>query len=100
MEQYITLTFFSKCTFNYKGKEINFSDVSNKWETWYERLTKAPPHGFSFQRRCSLISYIDQAMTEEYGGYENNILWTRQNLRDTIKEQIINNIKSKLKPSD
>ena len=38
---------------------------------------------------------IDDAMTEEYGAHENNVLWTRENLRK-LKDSIVDKIKSKL----
>ena len=86
--------FFSKCNFDYKGKEMKFRDVSPKWETWYERLKKSNK-GFSFDQKASLISYIDAAMTEIHGDPKENELWTRENLRD-LKQSVIDGIKSKL----
>ena len=86
--------FFSKCNFDYKGKEMKFRDVSPKWETWYERLKKSNK-GFSFDQKASLISYIDAAMTKVHGDPDNNVLWTRENLRNLEKE-IIDQIKSQM----
>ena len=73
---------------------IKFWDVSTNWTTWYERLTK-PRLGFSFDKSSSLVSYIDAAMEEEFGPPENNILWTRENLR-SLKDRIVSNIKKKM----
>ena len=84
---------FSKSQFEYKEKMIKFGDVSDVWTTWYERLTK-PKLGFSFNQSTSLISYIDAAMREECGPPENNVLWTREKLRD-LKDRIISDIKKK-----
>ena len=74
---------------------MKFLDVSDKWITWYDRLTKTKL-GFSFDRSTALITYIDAAMEEEFGPPENNVLWTREHLRD-LKERIISDIKSKMK---
>ena len=71
-----------------------FAEVSSNWHQWYERLTKTI-HGFTFDKSCALISYIDRAMREAYGAPENNVLWTRQKLRD-LKERIIREIETKL----
>ena len=89
----VLISVFSKCTCMHEGKEKKFGDISPVWGTWYERLQK-PNRGFSF-KLGSLTSYIDDAMTEAYGPPENNISWTRENLRK-LKEKIINEIKSKL----
>ena len=77
----------------HEGKEKKFGDISPVWGTWYERLQK-PNRGFSF-KLGSLTSYIDDAMTEAYGPPENNISWTRENLRK-LKDSIVDKIKSKL----
>ena len=89
----VLISVFSKCTCDYEGKETKFGDISPNWKTWYERLQKAR-EGFSF-KQGSLTSYIDDAMKEEYGAHENNVLWTRENLRK-LKDLIVNKIKSKL----
>ena len=71
--------------------------MSDNWVTWYERLTKGQ-HGFSFNKRASVISYVDRAMREEFGDsviLGDNLLWTRENLR-TLKDQIVNDIQSKI----
>lgn len=73
---------------------MKFGDVSAKWETWYERLQK-PNKGFSFNKHASLTSYIDAAMTEIYGDPEDNVLWTRRNLRD-LEKSITDSIKEKM----
>ena len=73
---------------------MKFGDVSDKWITWYERLTKTKL-GFSFDPCTALISYIDSAMREECGPPENNVLWTRERLR-ALKDSIISKIKGKL----
>ena len=70
-----------------------FAEVSANWLQWYERLTK-PINGFSFDKSCALISYIDRAMREVYGPPE-DIVWTRQMLRD-LKDRIIREIEAKL----
>ena len=77
---------------------MKFEDVSDNWITWYERLRK-PRLGFSFNLSTSLISYIDTAMREECGPPEGNGLWTREKLR-SLKDQIINDIQSKMPPKD
>lgn len=77
---------------------MKFGDVSPKWETWYERLQKSNK-GFSFDQRASLTSYIDAAMTEAHGDPEDNVLWTRENLRN-LEKSIIEDIKSKLNCSN
>ena len=74
---------------------MKFWDISDNWNTWYERLTKTKL-GFSFDQSTALISYIDVAMKEECGPPENNVLWTREKLRD-LKDRIISDIKSKMK---
>ena len=70
-----------------------FAEVSTNWDTFYAKLTKARD-GFSFDKSCSLISYIDTAMREKYGPPEDN-MWTRQKLRD-LKDRIIREIEAKL----
>ena len=70
-----------------------FAEVSSNWHQWYERLTKTV-NGFSFDKSCALISYIDRAMREVYGPPE-DIVWTRQMLRD-LKDRIIREIEAKL----
>ena len=73
---------------------MKFGDVSAKWETWYTRLQKSR-EGFSFDKKASLTSFIDAAMTEIYGDPEENALWTRRNLRD-LEKSIIDTIKKKM----
>ena len=73
---------------------MKFSNVSDNWNTWYERLTKTKL-GFSFDQSTALISYIDAAMREEFGPPENNVLWTREKLRD-LKDRIISQIEKKI----
>ena len=70
-----------------------FAEVSTNWETFYAKLTKTRD-GFSFDKSCSLISYIDTAMREECGPPEDNV-WTREKLR-ALKDRIISNIKKKM----
>ena len=70
-----------------------FAEVSTNWDTFYAKLTKTRD-GFSFDKSCSLISYIDTAMREECGPPEDNV-WTRQKLRD-LKDRIIREIEAKL----
>ena len=77
---------------------MKFEDVSDNWITWYDRLTK-PRLGFSFNPGTSLISYIDTALTKECGPPESNVLWTREKLR-SLKDEIIDDIQSKLPPKD
>ena len=89
----VLISVFSKCTCMHEGKMKKFGDISPVWDTWYERLQKGNK-GFSF-KLGSLTSYIDDAMTEEYGAHENNVLWTRENLRK-LKDSIVDKIKSKL----
>ena len=89
----VLISVFSKCTCMHEGKMKKFGDISSHWDTWYERLQK-PTRGFSF-KLGSLTSYIDDAMTEKYGAHENNVMWTRENLRK-LKDSIVNQIKSKL----
>ena len=84
---------FSKCQFDDNGQMKKFSKVSTNWDTFYAKLTKTR-EGFSFDKSCNLISYIDRAMREEHGPPEDNV-WTRQKLRD-LKDRIIRDIKEKL----
>ena len=86
---------FSNCTFNNNGEVIKFGDVTDKWTTWYERLTK-PRLGFSFDQSTPIIGYIDGAMRDECGDPKDNPLWTREKLRD-LRDRIISDIKSKMK---
>ena len=72
---------------------MKFGDVSKNWETWYERLQK-PKKGFSFDQGVSLTSYLDAAMKEAHGDPQDNVLWTRENLRH-LEKRIIDQIKSK-----
>ena len=84
---------FSKCQFDDNGQMKKFSKVSTNWKTFFEKLTKTRD-GFSFDKSCNLISYIDSAMREEHGAPEDNV-WTRQKLRD-LKDRIIREIEAKL----
>ncbi len=76
---------------------MKFADISPNWITWYERLQKSR-EGFSFDKQASLTSYIDAAMTEAHGDPEENVLWTRENLR-ALQKSIIDHIKMKLAES-
>ena len=75
------------------GDTLPVSEVSTKWLTFWDQLTKKRS-GFSFNRSVPIIQYIDDAMKEEWGEpSEDN--WTIANLH-SVRKKIKNKILSEM----
>ena len=80
------------------GQKILFKEISSKFDTYWEKLTK-PRNGFSFDlKKKALISYIDDEMMTRRG-LPSRTLWTREFLR-SIEADIVSKIKDKMRQED
>ena len=75
------------------GDTLPVSEVSTKWLTFWDQLTKKRS-GFSFNRSVPIIQYIDDAMKEEWGEPSEDT-WTIANLH-SVRKKIKNKILSEM----
>ena len=77
---------------------VLLKEISIKFDTYWERLTK-PRNGFSFDnKKKAIISYIDDEMMMRRG-LPNRVQWTREFLR-SIEADIVTKIKIKMGQQD
>ena len=77
---------------------VLFKNISEKFDTYWEKLTK-PRNGFSFdKKKKAIISYIDDEMMIRRG-LPDRVQWTREFLR-SIEADIVTKIRDKMSQQD